>query len=414
MLEKLAATLALPHHAGPSFRLANLVSCLLLSLAILVFSSVYRNDGGWLVDSQGKPLPHDFVNFYSAGMLVRQGKPGDADDWESHKEAQTALVGPHRKTFFPWPYPPIALPAAEILALPSYQTSFLGFAGFSLALCAAAAALIVGTPSAALWVAASSATFFNIYLGQNGMMTAALFGFGLLLLPKRPIAAGILFGILSFKPHLGLLLPVFLIVLGQWRAFASAAATVTAAVGVSLLIYGPEPWLAFLHQLGRVGGASMAAGYDAAFKFQSVFGIFRWLNLATGPGMIIHACMAAATVATAIWLWRADTSYPLKAAVLCTATALISPYLFVYDLTLLLIAQAFLIRHYYDRDGDLSVGMWMALLGLNGIVLLFPFAEWPTGLVATIVLAGILVAEVLTGGEKAEAPPLAATANSPL
>lgn len=419
MLEKLAAALAnshqaLPHQALPSLRLKNLVSCLLLSLAVLAFASGYRSDGGWLVDSKSRPVPHDFVNFYTAGMLVQRGKPADAYDWERHKAVQKELIGPHLESFLPWPYPPIALPAAQLLALPSYPVSFLLFAALSFALCAAAATLIVGSPSAALWVAGSSLAFVNIYVGQNGLMTAALFGLGLFLLPTRPIAAGILFGSLAFKPHLGLLLPLFLILLGQWRAFASAAATTLAAIGISLAIYGREPWLAFIHQLGRVGEMSMGNESTVVIKLQSVYALLRRLDMPAGPAMAAHVAVVVAAVAAAAWLWRMDKPYAIKAAVLLTVTALISPYLFIYDLALLLIAQAFLIRHLLDRDGDLSIWMLSAMLGLNFTILLYPFIEWPTGLVATIVLAGILVAEVLTGGEKAEAPPLAATANSPL
>lgn len=413
MLEKLAATLALPHHAGPSFRLANLVSCLLLSLAILVFSSVYRNDGGWLVDSQGKPLPHDFVNFYSAGMLVQRGKPADAYIWERQKVVQKELVGQHLEAFLPWPYPPIALPAAQLLALPSYPVSFLLFAALSLALCAAAATLIVGTPSAALWVAGSSAAFVNIYIGQNGLIAAALFGLGLFLLPSRPVAAGIFFGALAFKPHLGLLLPLFLIMLGQWRAFASAAVTTIAAIGLSIAVYGREPWLAFIRQLGRVSEMSMGSESTVVIKLQSAYALLRRLDMGTGPAMAAHVAVAVAAVAAAAWLWRSDRPYAIKAAVLLTVTALMSPYLFIYDLALLLIAQAFLIRHLLDRDGDLSIWMWSAMLGLNFVILLFAFTKQPTGLAATLILGGILAAQAITGSGKATALPQTATASSP-
>ena len=42
------------------------------------------------------------------------------------------------------------------------------------------------------------------YLGQNGFYTAALFASGLTLVERRPIAAGILLGLLCCKPQLGL------------------------------------------------------------------------------------------------------------------------------------------------------------------------------------------------------------------
>src|SRR4029079_3311746 len=45
------------------------------------------------------------------------------------------------------------------------------------------------------------------------------------------------------------------------------------------------------------------------------------------------------------WLWRSRASYDLKAAALCTASLLVTPYVLDYDLVVLGIAIAFLARH---------------------------------------------------------------------
>ena len=55
------------------------------------------------------------------------------------------------------------------------------------------------------------ATFINLFHGQNGFLNAALLGAALLALDRRPVVAGILFGLLSYKPHLGLLVPLALL-----------------------------------------------------------------------------------------------------------------------------------------------------------------------------------------------------------
>lgn len=46
---------------------------------------------------------------------------------------------------------------------------------------------------------------------QNGFLSAGLFGGALVLLERRPVLAGALFGLLTYKPHLGLLVPIVLI-----------------------------------------------------------------------------------------------------------------------------------------------------------------------------------------------------------
>ena len=59
--------------------------------------------------------------------------------------------------------------------------------------------------------AGAPAVFINAVGGQNGTWTAALFGGGLSLLERRPLLAGGLLGLLSYKLQLGLLIPVALL-----------------------------------------------------------------------------------------------------------------------------------------------------------------------------------------------------------
>jgi len=49
---------------------------------------------------------------------------------------------------------------------------------------------------------AAPAAMVNIYVGQNGFFTAALMIAGLLSLERRPVLAGILFGLRTIKPQL--------------------------------------------------------------------------------------------------------------------------------------------------------------------------------------------------------------------
>src|SRR4029077_13184374 len=88
-----------------------------------------------------------------------------------------------------------------------------------------------GSPSAQpdpLWLVlalAFPAVFINLGHGHNGFLTAALIGAALLVLDRRPIVAGILFGVMSYNPLFGVMIPLVLMVTGRWRAFASAGAT---------------------------------------------------------------------------------------------------------------------------------------------------------------------------------------------
>lgn len=54
--------------------------------------------------------------------------------------------------------------------------------------------------------------------------------------------------------------------------------------------------------------------------------------------------MSGAVAILLIWMWRSRVSYSLKAASLATGALLITPYLFLYDVRVLAIAVAFLVR----------------------------------------------------------------------
>ena len=91
------------------------------------------------------------------------------------------------------------------------------------------------------------AVFWTIGLGQNAFLNAALFGGFTLLLDRRPLSAGMLLGVLCYKPHFGLLAPVALhrrpAVAG---AFAGAAITVAVAGRASVALFGWGTWTAYL------------------------------------------------------------------------------------------------------------------------------------------------------------------------
>ena len=61
--------------------------------------------------------------------------------------------------------------------------------------------------------------------GQNAFLSAALLSTGAIWLAARPILAGVAFGLLAFKPHLGLMIPVALAAAGRWKTIASATVT---------------------------------------------------------------------------------------------------------------------------------------------------------------------------------------------
>ena len=78
----------------------------------------------------------------------------------------------------------------------------------------------------------------DIFAGQNGFLTWALMIAGLAQLGRRPVLSGVCFGLLTIKPQLGLLLPLMLVLTGQWRSIMAAIATTAALVVATGLLFG--------------------------------------------------------------------------------------------------------------------------------------------------------------------------------
>src|SRR5262249_43793958 len=146
------------------------------------------------------------------------------------------------------------------------------------------------------------------------------------------------------------LIPVALIAGLHWRAFLSASATATTLALLSLLAFGWETWLAFFHSIPHTSDAVLSGGQAGWDKIHTAYGFASWIRAGD------KAAWAWQTVATILatigvaLLWRSRVPFALKAAALCTAVLLATPYAYIYDFPILAVAIAFLYRHRpFDR-----------------------------------------------------------------
>jgi alpha-1,2-mannosyltransferase len=211
------------------------------------------------------------------------------------------------------------------------------------------------------------AVLINIGHGQNGFLTAALLGGALVALDRRPLLAGILFGLLVYKPQYGLMLPIVLGVSGRWKCFGAAAATVAVLTIATTLTFGASVWSAFLDSTHFTRTVVLEQGNTGWYKIQSVFA---WARMWGAPIPLAYLVQGITTVALATalaWLWRGAAPYPLKAAALCLATILATPYSFDYDMMLLAPAIAFLtvdgfVRGFGPWEKTLLAALWLVPL----------------------------------------------------
>jgi len=316
------------------------IALLLASLAAVLY--ILATAEG-LNDYQGRPIGTDFSNVYAAGSYVLEGRPEAPFDSPTQHAREREIFGV-ATPFYGWHYPPFFLFVAALLAVLPYLPALALWQGATLAFYLLCIRAIVGREKRNLWLLlaiAYPAVFINLGHGHNGFLTAALMGFALVLLDRRPVVAGILFGLLAYKPQFGLLIPLVLIATERWKTFAAAAATVGMLALAATLAFGPQVWPAFFASTAFTREVVLEAGNTGWHRIQTVFS---WVRMWGGPIPLAYTVQILVTLALSIglvWLWRSGTSMAIKASGLIIASLLATPYSLDYDLMALAPAIAF-------------------------------------------------------------------------
>jgi hypothetical protein len=214
---------------------------------------------GWL-GGFGQIIGHDYLIFYSTGMLYRT-EPDKIYDLEAHNYMQQALVHPTRLPGInPYSNPPYAAPAFSILTFLPLPWSFLVWTILTLLfVCLAVYWMMPLIPErlrqlglTQLQLSIIVLSFFPFIegwqVGQNHGLTLLLAtGVIVLMFADRWALAGILAGFMLYKPQyiLG-----FLIIWVVWRKFKALAAFSAIAIvwaGSYLLLHGVAPYLTYLN-----------------------------------------------------------------------------------------------------------------------------------------------------------------------
>jgi hypothetical protein len=295
---------------------------------------------------------------------------------------------PDLRQTFPYPYPPSFLLFLWPQGWLSYPAAYGVWVGGTFALYLLASLAPAWQWRDAVCLVLAPVTVLTAVFGQSGFLFGALLVGGVRLLDSRPVLAGVLFGLLSFKPQFGVLVPVGLIAAVQWRCVIAAAATVAGLVLASGLVFGFDSWGAWIEGL-----PAHAAYVDTAvsgYRKQTILSNLMMLHVNRPFTQIAQGACAV----MAAWLvWRrfpgADTGQ--RIAILASATFLAAPYAFLYDMPVLTnAALAMLTIRPRDRWHPVDAFVIAMLLAFPAVVTLTTRFYWICS--ATLVLFFALVA----------------------
>jgi arabinofuranan 3-O-arabinosyltransferase len=107
----------------------------------------------------------------------------------------------------------------------------------------------------------------------------------------------------------------------------------------------------------------------------------------------VQAIGSAATAVGLIWLWRSRVPFELKAAGLAAGALIATPYLYMYDLVVLAVAVAFLLRLMLERGFLTSEIVGLPVAG--ALLLAFPYVETQVGLAAALIVMALVAQRAL-------------------
>jgi arabinofuranan 3-O-arabinosyltransferase len=364
-----------------------------LALGYLIVLGGSYLQGHFLTGPQGRPIANDFVNVWAAGRLALDGTAPAAYDWALHRAAEVRAVGYDFDGYYGWHYPPPAFFFAAALATLPYLVAAVIWLLTTLAAYSAAIAGILGLRTGILFALGFPAAIWNVTAGQNGFLTAALIGGTLGLLERHPALAGICLGLLTYKPQFGVLFPIVLIADRRWLTIAAATVTTIALAALSWLVFGSGSWAAFVHWAPLSSHALIDQGALDWYRLQSVFALVRAHGGSEPLAWTVQGVVSLALAVGLVWLWKSQAAFALKAAALAAGALLATPYLFMYDLVVLAVAVAFLLR--FALAHEFLSRIEIAALGAAGaLILIYPYVKTNVGLAAVVIVMGLIAHRV--------------------
>jgi len=183
-------------------------------------------------------------------------------------------------------------------------------------------------------VLVSPAALLCVLSGQSSFLTTAALLAIFALLDERPVAAGVLIGLLTVKPQLGMLFPFALIASGRWKAFFAAGFTAVALVLASVAIGGIESWHDYITKALPLQREVLQDSAGTAMPFHPT--VFMNIRGVVGNhiGEIVQVAftVAAVTAVTAAFRWRRNGDARVLQTLFFAATVSASPYMGAYDL----------------------------------------------------------------------------------
>lgn len=267
-----------------------------------------------LLNTSGR---YDFGALWIGGKLALSGNM-QVYDLDVSRVVAELFTGGGNANF---PYPPHALFIFVPFALLPYKLAYFAWNAATAVFFYLAARPYLPKDFNPILAILTPAALTCLHFGQTGLLLG-----GLWLFAFRGSWASV--ALLTFKPHLGIL---SVLALRGRAAFLWTTLAVIALVGLSLLALGQQVWVDFVrHSISHTGEIGHRTSWMRAGISPGIgYGLIGWIPFAVAAGLILARNVNAFTAAT--------------------ASLLISPYGFHYDMSVACLGLGLLVFAHWSR-----------------------------------------------------------------
>ncbi|MCG7521219.1 glycosyltransferase family 87 protein [Ruegeria sp. Ofav3-42] len=284
----------------------------------------------------------DFRVFWAAARLAVLGSPLEALSIDSLANTHGVVDG----EWMPWAYPAGFLVALMPLGTMSFSAAWLVFTIVSIG-----AVLIAFRPFSSgvipVWLgfAIAPAILPNLMMGQTSILwSAGIVGALALIRADKLILAGIVIGLLTLKPQLGILIPIALIASAAWPTFISAAITTIMISVFATFVVGIEYWSEMFNMM-QAHFDNIRDASEQNTLMISAFSTFSSFGLPDRVALLLQWTTTSLAAVMVFVTWRSPKiSFDLRAATLLLGIVSSTPYLWFYESALLAPAALFMVR----------------------------------------------------------------------
>ena len=303
------------------------------------------------------PLGGDFLQEYVGGRLIldernsRQLYDAETFNQVQHDPDEVGFSWDPQQ-FFPAVYPPYWYAAVSPLSKLSYARSIRVWLVLMTAALIAACWLLnryTKIPASILIVMCLSAPVIqSLNGGQKGtLLLLILTSSYVLLRNQRDLLSGLVFALIAFKPHLAIVIGLWMLVSRNWRWCVGAISGV-AVLLIASFVSSPELMNGYVNVVLGFGDYVQSGGYNLHESF-SLWSFWQLLLGNPTAAKTLTAISSMSLLGASLWYLRKETNqsqtdqsvssaeFDRSFAAMVIVTILSSPHLYTYDLTMLLL-----------------------------------------------------------------------------